>query len=444
MPDKAPESKFVPHLRAEKLQTLDTRAKYALQKLAFVTGLLGLGSLNLTVGRIDVSTLLFLAPWVAIAFDLYILGEDYSVKRIGAFLKAASPDAAERHWETWVADRRDPFAPWAMPLLTTLVYAGAALIAAQQPGVAGRPAFIAWLVLTPLPSWLAFAYYHRLRRRALDGAPPAEAPVACLPPVVRAVAAADHRLEATAYREIARLFTRFQSDPRCAGAVRATALEYGRPEFFLCVDRDGAPLLAAEELLADFRATVARHPEYGLWFRPAELDGWPVLLAARWLCHLVGLRHRVVLLFLDHPTLADHTLLQVRSFDKPESPGLFDLPAAGHVSDLEDLPAALRHELAEELHLELEALAGFTLLGSYLLTDTSEFQNVEHRTVYYGRLAADDWLTLSAASDELAAVLALPVAKLHTLIARHPEQVASGLLASFPLYLQHRLAAPAE
>jgi hypothetical protein len=78
------------------------------------------------------------------------------------------------------------------------------------------------------------------------------------------------------------------------------------------------------------------------------------------------------------------------------------------------------------------------------LTDTSEFHNVEHRTVYYGRLAADDWLVLSAASDELAAVLAMPVAKLHTLIARHPEQVASGLLASFPLYLQHRLTAPAD
>src|SRR6185503_3161329 len=77
---------FIKHLREEKLQTQTSRTKYVTQKLAYATGLLALGSLKSGSGSVDLSPLLYSVPLLALAFDLYILGEDYSVKRIGCFL----------------------------------------------------------------------------------------------------------------------------------------------------------------------------------------------------------------------------------------------------------------------------------------------------------------------------------------------------------------------
>ena len=121
MGSESHETEFLKHIHDEKLRTLEARSEYALRKLAYTTGLLGLGSLNVKVGDIDFSLLVYLAPWVAIAFDFYIMGEDYSVKRIGTFLKTESIDHLEKQWEQWVAKNRDPFAPLAMQILTTLI-----------------------------------------------------------------------------------------------------------------------------------------------------------------------------------------------------------------------------------------------------------------------------------------------------------------------------------
>lgn len=440
MEDESQETRFLKHLHEEKLRIIETRTKYTLQKLAFVTGLMGLGSLNITVGKIDFSYLVYLAPWVAIAFDFYIMGEDYSVKRIGAFLKTLSLARSERQWEQWVADNRDPFAPWAMPMLTTLIFLGAALIAYQQPGMTQELPFKIWLVLTGLPSWLSFVHYRRLRKRVLKKAPQASGQSVFLPQVIRAVEATDHQLTDATYREISRLFAECQTNSSSLQEIQESTREYGNQEFFLCVNREGESAPIGGEILDDFDQTIARYPEYSLWFHKAKFpDDQPTLLIARWLCHLVGFRHRVVHLFIDHPELVDHTLIQVRSLDKAESPGRFDLPAAGHVTGMEKVEAALHKELFEELGLEVKSLTGLTQLGSYTFSDPTGFHNVEYRTVFFGRLSADDWLKVSANSDEVTAIVSLPIIKLHEMIIVFPDPIASGLMASFPLYLKHKL-----
>ena len=114
MASKPNETEFLKHLRSEKLKAEEARTTYTLRKLAYATTLLGLGSLDIDVaqitaiGPINLGHLLYLAPWVALAFDLYILAEDYSVKRFGAFLWKNSPDVLERGWEEWVSENRDP------------------------------------------------------------------------------------------------------------------------------------------------------------------------------------------------------------------------------------------------------------------------------------------------------------------------------------------------
>mgnify|MGYP000880263643 CR=1 FL=1 len=430
-------AEFVRHLQAEKLQTQEARTRYTIQKLTYVTGLLGLGSLGIEATQLlDSRYLLLLAPWVATAHDFYIMGEDYSVKRIGAFLKAQGASETERTWETWIGRRRDPFAPWAMPLLTTLVYVGALLLSQGlgQPVTTG-PLYRLWMVITPIPTWASFAFYHVLRHR-LAQAWGASAPAAITGPLAalrRTVSDEDGRLTHAAVSAAARLLARTQRDP---ALLEVFGAEYARTEYLLNVDRDGTPVPAANETVADFRRLAEATPDFGRWFREATLsDGRATLLVARWLCHAAGFRHRTVELFLDHPALPDHTVLQVRGLQMAEAPGLFDLPAAGHVSGTESVEAAFSKELQEELGVSIGAVEQLAALGTYAYADGT---NAEHRTVYRGRLSEADWLKLSAGDDELLAITCLPVHKLQSLIAAQPERVASGLRGSFGLYLAAR------
>ncbi|MBN2002618.1 MAG: tyrosine-type recombinase/integrase [Anaerolineae bacterium] len=273
-----------------------------------------------------------------------------------------------------------------------------------------------------------------------DGKDHSSEALTTLSDIATVVKAADHQLTDTVYRKVSQFFLECQSDSTRMLEIEQAGKEYSKREFFVCVNRDGQPVIQGEKVIEDFRKTIDHYPEYEFWFQEALLpDNRPTLLVARWLCHSVGFRHRVVHLFLDHPELKDCTLLQVRAIDKAESPGCFDLPAAGHVSGIEALEVALRAELAEELGLRVTALTDFVQLGSYAYLDSPENRNVEHRTVFYGRLSTADWLKINADSPKVAAIVSIPIAKLHDMIADLPESVASGLRGSFSLYLKHRM-----
>lgn len=170
MDKKTNEEEFLKHLRSEKLKAQEWRTTYTFKKLAYATALLGLGSLDINigpitaVGKVNLGLLLYLAPLVALAFDLYILGEDYSVKRFGTFLGQNSRDGLERNWEKWVSEHRDPFAPFAMPALTTLVLIGASIVIWIE-GSAEGSIFWAWLVLTASLTWVLYTVYRRLLSR---------------------------------------------------------------------------------------------------------------------------------------------------------------------------------------------------------------------------------------------------------------------------------------
>jgi hypothetical protein len=155
------ESGFIKHLREEKLKAQETRSAYTQKKLAYVTALLGIGVL--TIQQLDLNPVLYLVPFVAAAFDLYILAEDYSVKRIGAWLRKYSGQALEHDWEKWVSKNRDPFSLIAMPILSTLMLAGAAVVIWIASGRDVPVVFWPWLVVGLLPSWVFFFLYRNLR-----------------------------------------------------------------------------------------------------------------------------------------------------------------------------------------------------------------------------------------------------------------------------------------
>ena len=123
---QALDKEFLKHLHKEKLKTQAERAKYIFSKLAFITGLFGLGSLK--IGNVTANGVFFLIPVIVIGYDLYINAADSSIKKIGAFLgknnKAGSGDS-EKAWEKSSGDNRDKIAPLASCLLSFVATIGA-------------------------------------------------------------------------------------------------------------------------------------------------------------------------------------------------------------------------------------------------------------------------------------------------------------------------------
>jgi|SRR5690348_11560338 len=100
-----------------------------------------------------------------ICFDLYILGEDYGIKRIGGFIRQQLSSEVEAKWEEWIGQRRDPFATWAVPYLSVLVVvACAAVLWERHPN---KIFYAIWIVVNSAAVFSLFRYSQVLRKRLL-------------------------------------------------------------------------------------------------------------------------------------------------------------------------------------------------------------------------------------------------------------------------------------
>jgi hypothetical protein len=149
------------------------------------------------------------------------------------------------------------------------------------------------------------------------------------------VAEAGYVLDLNVYERLRSLFIQTYASGD-GSQLAAITREFLQDEYLLVVDAAGQPVLPEQSIVADFEVMLQAHPSFSVWFQMdtvAEGPGSskPVLLVARWLCHLSGLRHVTVELFLDLPDRPGATLVQIRGLAKSESPGDFDLPCAGHI-----------------------------------------------------------------------------------------------------------------
>lgn len=219
--------------------------------------------------------------------------------------------------------------------------------------------------------------------------------------------------------------------------------EYEREEFLLALGEQGKPVGLSALALQQARQALERHPALRRWFREDRLEeGTPVLLTARWLCHLAGLRHGTVEIFIDPAWLPGHTLVQVRGLDKFEASGAFDMPCAGHVTATDSVDQALRKELGEELNLQLDDLEGLRALNCYesrtgvekSVTKILEPVNIEYRTLYSARIKAAAIQGIRFTDGEVAGLSIFNVDALRALVLRFPDRVASGLSGALPFY----------
>lgn len=255
------------------------------------------------------------------------------------------------------------------------------------------------------------------------------------------VVEADHVLLPTVYAEVRQAFADWASGPTYPQNSGRLTPERGQSEFLICVNHTGVPVPLTKDAIEDFEQTALRHPDFKKWFQPAILHEGkrPTLFVARWLCHLLGFRHRAVHLFIDHPTLEDYTLIQVRGVHKIQYPGCFGVPTAGHIVEFTPVMDSLLKELREELNLTHHDIDELKKIGSYDHQDVvgqPGVHNVEFRIVFRGRLKKDGLLKARFADGEVAALAFFALSELEALIEAFPERVSSGLMASLPVYLR--------
>ena len=120
MTDQENRFDFLKRMHEEKLASQKRRADFNIHKFIFIGALFTAGVAKLPK-EIDLSLVLYIIPFISLCFDLFILGEDYGIKRIGGFIRSNFQDSIDSTWEDWVGVRRDPFATFAVPILSIVV-----------------------------------------------------------------------------------------------------------------------------------------------------------------------------------------------------------------------------------------------------------------------------------------------------------------------------------
>jgi hypothetical protein len=119
---------IVSALRTEIAETQKRREKLLTLKVTFVTALLGFGSLKSEENSTQTYQLLYLAPMAVCFFDLLILGEHFSIRRIGCFLRTICKDKGEIEWQEFVRNHRDKFFRFGSWGFTVLTFAAAIML----------------------------------------------------------------------------------------------------------------------------------------------------------------------------------------------------------------------------------------------------------------------------------------------------------------------------
>ena len=125
---------IIDKLRSEIQEGKKMRHEFALRKFAFLTALLGGGALINKVPpdfSVNLAWLLLLVPIVAIAFDIYILTEDYRIKRAGEFLRLNSTNI-EKKWEEFCQKNPNHLSSLAFAFVTLIYLLGAGFILKQN------------------------------------------------------------------------------------------------------------------------------------------------------------------------------------------------------------------------------------------------------------------------------------------------------------------------
>lgn len=179
-------------------------------------------------------------------------------------------------------------------------------------------------------------------------------------------------------------------------------------------------------------------------FDVCDAEGSPTgITAPRWLCHLLGLRHRATHVILRSPQSL--LVLQVRSPHKRDWPNHIDTSVGGHVRAGESFLEAGLAEMEQELGLPADHLSAWLVDGKltrvgapYERTDyrpgDPPFWNSQVNQIYAGQLTPDGLAQIHFRDGEVSALYLCTDAEAERLLAAGTP-IAPGLEHSLPRYL---------
>ncbi|MGZ4873855.1 MAG: hypothetical protein ACXV5R_01685 [Candidatus Angelobacter sp.] len=129
-------------IRKEIAEVQARRSNLMVLKISFVTAVLGFGSIRVN-DIFSIYHAFYLAPLVATFFDVLIMGEHLSVRRMGAFLRYRSPSHLEREYQSFVQDQRDVFRKYGLIGFTSLSWIASMALLRAAKGVLSKPD-LAW------------------------------------------------------------------------------------------------------------------------------------------------------------------------------------------------------------------------------------------------------------------------------------------------------------
>jgi len=165
-------------------------------------------------------------------------------------------------------------------------------------------------------------------------------------------------------------------------------------------------------------------------------------MAPRWLCHVLDLRHCCahVLLVWRSPKTGEALILQIRNWNKDDSPGCLDISAGGHMTAADpSAGAAALKELSQETGLSSDDLESLPKpVGGYAFEEArpgENFFNSEWRDVYVATVQQDRFGSIRFPDEEVAGIVLLPSKDAGKLLAQAIVPMASALKKSLPLCL---------
>lgn len=152
---------FLGELRQEILSSQNRRGELLKLKLTFISGFFGLGaiqSVEIESFKLQMEYIFYIIPLIALIFDLYIMGEDFGIKRAAKFIEGRQETPkVEKDWERSVNVRRDKFSSVAFVISSALILLICTYIIHSKNNTTSTFFWI-WLSVSSLTVWMNVFY----------------------------------------------------------------------------------------------------------------------------------------------------------------------------------------------------------------------------------------------------------------------------------------------
>ena len=109
----------------EKFTSQHRRQQLVLRKVTWIISLFAVSAIKLPL-EVKSQDLLYLIPFIALVFDLYIIGESFGIRRFARHVRDDYAGWPDGRWEHFMVKKRDPFSMSALAYSSAIILAGAA------------------------------------------------------------------------------------------------------------------------------------------------------------------------------------------------------------------------------------------------------------------------------------------------------------------------------